>query len=700
MNGPLTNPRHPAFGDSETGSQVIDSEKLAQAARRQAALVAKAAAIGVVLALLLILGSVPRYSATETILLDEERNELLNQVSALPNAVRSDATVQSELEILRSQVLALEVVQRLNLDQDADFMNPPVGAVARVTGALSSVAGLFSGGGAEVIGPPVDPKIAAREAAAAALRQNLYVERVGRSFVLILAYSDHNPARAAAVARAYGDSYVQFQLTSQSKLAVNAGEWIDERLKVLAQRSLDATSAVQQFRARHNLVEFQGNLLTDQQQSDLTTALVTASADVAQLRARVQNFETLMKQDKPDVLAISALETLTPSDQTMSELRTDYIKARRNWTAIVAERGEEHPQAQQLKKQMTILETTIAEELDRAILATKAQYEIARSREASLRDDLSTFSERMTGDDKVMGQLAQLEAVADTYATVYRDFLERYEITAQQENFPIASVSIISPADMPEQPSSPKKKALVLLGLILGALVGIIIGALREMGPMRLRTPKDVVDRSGLTCAGLTPSPRRKLDTEARRVLTRTLTRARTAIDRMAKGDAETGRILAIVPVDAVGDAFPIGSFAEILSANGERVLVIDAGGLTPGQVGRLNAQDRVETWKLSDLPTRDNPTDRLRERFQTVLLCLPPLTRTNFPTALARAADASLLVLPWGSITPEFLEDATRMHGESLRPVATTILVGADLKRARLYMRQGDFEERLLHAV
>ncbi len=698
MNGPYT--RQPPFGADPDAGTVIDSEKLGQSARRQAGLVAKAALIGAVLSVLLILGAVPRYSATETILLDEERNELLNQVSALPNAVRSDATVQSELEILRSQVLAVEVVKRLNLDQDPDFMNPPVDVLSRVLGSVASVAGLFSGSKDAPIGPPVDPAIAARDTAAGILREHLYVERVGRSFVLLLAYSDHNPQRAAAVARAYGDSYVQFQLTSQSKLAVNAGKWVSKRLKVLAERSQEATSAVQEFRSRHNLVEYQGNLLTDQQQSDLTTALVTASADVAQLRARVQSFETLMKQDNPDVLAVSALETLTPSDQTMSELRTDYIKARRNWTAIVAERGEDHPQAQQLKKQMDILEKTIGEELGRAILAAKAQYEIARSREASLRDDLSSFADRITGDDKVMGQLAQLEAVADTYATVYRDFLERYEITAQQENFPIASVSIISPADLPEKPSSPRKKALLFLGLVLGALVGIVIGALREMGPLRLRTPKDLTDRSGLPCAGLTPQPRRKLDTEQRRVLTRTMTRARNDIDRMVKATAGTGRILALVPVDSVGDAFPITSFAETLSANGERVLVVDAGGLTPGQVQRLNALDRVETWKLSDIPTRDDATDRLRERFQTVLLCLPPLTRTSFPDALARAADATLLILPWGAVTPDFLADGLQLHGENLRPIATTVLVGADLKRARLYMRPGDFEERLLHAV
>ena len=684
---------------------MIDTQSLGMAARRQAGLIARAAGAGAGLGLLVILGSVPVYSAMETILLDEERSELLNQVSALPNAVRSDATVQSEIEILRSQVLARDVVDRLHLDQDAGFMSPPRDAMSVIAGAIGSVAGLFTADPPLPPGAAVDPAEAARDAAAGLLRQRVFVERIGRSFVLQLGYADTDPARALAVARAYGDSYVEYQLKASSILAANAGDWIQDRLKVLSDQSLAATNAVHEFRARHNLVEFQGSLLTEQQQSELATELVVASAEVAQLRARLQSFEALMTAENPDVLAISALETLTPSDQTLTEMRSDYLTARRSWTAIVSERGEDHPQALRLQKEMTLLETSIREELERAMMAARAKYDIARSREASLSQDLSSFSERTTGDLKVVGQLAQLEAVADTYAAVYRDYLERYEITTQQQDFPIASVSIISRADLPTAPAAPRKKVLLALGLILGALVGLALAALREMGPARLRTPADVTNALGLPCAGLTPPLRGKLDALGRRTLIRTLSQLRADIDH--RFPTPGGRILGVVSVIEQGELPPLPGLCETLAQGSDRVLVINAGGLSPGMAQRLNALHRVEVWKLSDLPaTRSRTpgdggvgdTADLRASFRTILLCLPPLTAAPFPDALARACDATLLSVPWGRVTPDFVRAALARHAAALRPVLTTVLPGADLRRARLYMRPGDYEEHLLH--
>ena len=48
---------------------------------------------------------------------------------------------------------------------------------------------------------------------------------------------------------------------------------------------------------------------------------------------------------------------------------------------------------------------------------------------------------------------------------------------------------------------------------------------------------------------------------------------------------------------------------------------------------------------------------------------------------------------------TPENLREAVAAQGAALRPVITTVLTGADLAQARLYMRRGDYEERVLHA-
>lgn len=707
MNGPLNDPGQPPFLRDPSGSPtpviapVIDTDRLARAARRQAGVVARSAGVGLLLSLVLLLGSVPRYSAQETILLDEERAELLNKVSALPSAQRTDAMVQSEIEILGSQLLALDVVTRLSLHKDPAFMNPPKGLTGTLAKAVAGLAGLVSS--PPESGPaPADPDLAAREAAAAILRENVAVARIGRSFVLQVWYSDTDPVRAAAVARAYGDSYVAFQLSASSDVAANAGKWISDRLSQLARQTLEAASAVQDFRARNNLVQFQGMLLSDQQQSELASALVTASAEAAQIKARLDNFRRLLATG--DVIAVSAMETLTPADVALSTMRTEYLDNRRRWLAISETAGADHPQAAKLKAEMDLTERAIAEELERAAQAIEANYAIAQSRLASLEADLKGFSEGSTSDVRLMGQLAQLEAVAETYATVYRQYLERYELATQQQNFPIASVSIISPAEMPKSPSSPQKKVMLALGLLLGGLVGLFIATRREMGPPLLRTPKDIRTTLGLSCAGLLP--RRRATDSARLVARRALMQVRT--DLLRAGGGLGGRVVAVVPVDGDGDADALPALVETLATPEDRVLVVNAGGVPPATAQRLAGVAQVELWKAADLHRilprsrsgRDSaPTAELRAEYRHILLCLPPLTAVGFPAGLASIADGSVLLVPWGKVTPDLVREGIAAQGAALRPVITTLLTGADLARARLYMRRGDHEERLIHA-
>ncbi len=714
MNSPLPDPGLPPYARGPApapiaaplAAPVIDTDQLARAARRQAGLVARSAGIGAAAALVLILGSVPRYSASETVLLDEERSDLLNQVSAMPNAQRTDAAVQSEIEILGSQLLALAVVDRLQLHKDAAFMDPPRGLTGQAAAVLQAVMGLVSGDADPGEGL-VDPDRAARDAAAARLREEVTVTRIGRSFVLEVGFSDPDPVRAATVARAYGQAYVAFQLSSTSEVSANAGKWISDRLSQLARQTLEATSAVQDFRARHNLVHFQGVLLSDQQQSELASALVTASAEVAEVKARLDNFRTLLASG--DVIAVSALETLTPADAALLTMRTEYLDNRRRWLAISESAGPDHPQATKLKAEMDLTERAIAEELDRAAGAIEANYNIATSRVASLQDDLRAFAKGSTGDVRVMGQLAQLEAMAETYTTVYRQYLERYEIATQQQNFPMASVSIISPAEVPKAPSSPQRKVMLALGLILGGLVGLVIAARRETGPPLLRTQKDLRDRLGLPCAGLMPARTRKgkaaETAQDALALNRTLAQVRAEVSRFAAG--QSGRIIAMVPVEA-GEVEALPALVESLASAEERVLVINAGGLGQGVAQRLGALPQVEMWKPADLHRilpqsrsgRDSAqTADLRATYRHILLCLPPLIAPGFPVALASIADGSVLLVPWGRVTPDLLREAVAAQGAALRPVITTVLTGANLAQARLYMRRGDYEERVLHA-
>ncbi|WP_292291022.1 GumC family protein [Marivita sp.] len=730
----------PTPGDDEK----FELAKLGRAVRRQLPLVAFFAFIGAALAAAMVIGSVQRFIAIESILLDEERSNLLDQVSALPNSARNDSAIQSEIEIIKSRVLAEKVVDRLNLDENTAFLNPPTDMTRVVTGRIMGLAdpilNLISPqqptapaepvpqetappDAAEAAEPEPEADVAEREAAERArdraiaiVRSNLFAGRAGRSLVIQIGYEGYDAERAAAIVRAFGNEYTQFQLESTTEDARNAGRWIQQRLDVLEQQSLDAARTVQEFRADNNLIEVRGDLLTDQQQSEMTSKLIDATAETAQAKARLDNFESLLSETDGDVITVSALETGTPSGQILNSLRSEYLELTRRQESVESLYGPDHSRAVDLAERAAALEDAIAEELNSAIAAIRADYAIAQSREETLRSQIEALSSTANDETADLGRLRQLEAISQTYAAVYRDYLERYELTTQQQGFPIASVRILSRAEVPRSASSPRKKLMLATGLTLGALLGIAIGAMRELRTQPLRTGEEVRETLGLSCAGLAPKYTRSSSRRSKEVLDRTLFRVRQAV--LNNTSKTSGRVVGLAPAAEFRDALSmVPRLCTVLSMQGETVLVVDVSGkskrlrndvrrvsgaeFTTGQeIDRMMATD-VQGSDAADGSTaaRYKTMDDVASEYDFVLLLLPPLTRTIAVDPLSGMFDVSVMTIPWGKVSSELISGALRDHQVFASRLATTVLEGANLRKARRYMRSGDYEERIIHA-
>jgi len=101
---------------SETGSEVsLDFERLIAIGRRQWRVVALSAAASVFLAIGYVLTAVPLYTADTTVLIDRSKSNIVDQLSAMGGVDADEATVLSQVELLRSDTIAGAVVAKLQL---------------------------------------------------------------------------------------------------------------------------------------------------------------------------------------------------------------------------------------------------------------------------------------------------------------------------------------------------------------------------------------------------------------------------------------------------------------------------------------------------------------------------------------------------------------------------------------------------------
>ena len=143
---------------------------------------------------------------------------------------------------------------------------------------------------------------------------------------------------------------------------------------------------------------------------------------------------------------------------------------------------------------------------ERSRKAYKSDYEIARTREQSLKDSLANAVTVSQTSNQAQVQLRELTSNAETSRALYDHFLQRYMETVQQQDaIPISETRMISPAFPPPNKSSPKTTLTLALALAGGGLLSFAVAYLREASDGVFRTSDQIENTLHVNCLAMAP---------------------------------------------------------------------------------------------------------------------------------------------------------------------------------------------------
>ena len=257
--------------------------------RRQYPVIAFTAAILIAMGLIYIFTTPPSYTATATMIIDTKKVQLFQQQSMFTDLPIDTGAVESQVEILKSETIALAVIKKLHLAEDPEFINPGGGLIGSL---VSGVMGLVAS-----IGPssdrrrPTVPSLRRLASRSSAFESRLKVERVGLSYVIVISFRSLSPDRAAQIANAIADAYIDDQLEAKYQAARRAGVWLQDRLRELREQASTAERAVVAFKNKNDMVDAGGRTINEQQLAELNSELVLARSQTAEARARVDRVQ-------------------------------------------------------------------------------------------------------------------------------------------------------------------------------------------------------------------------------------------------------------------------------------------------------------------------------------------------------------------------------------------------------------------------
>lgn len=710
----------------EFGGAVLSVDRVVDVLRRQWPLIAGSVGLSLTLVLIYLAMAKPMYTANSRILMDTRQTQVLDKDSGNNTALIDTGYVDSQVEVINSDDLILSVVRRLHLTDDPEFNGSNPGLMGTVIGKIMS---LFDSGE-----PASQERI--EHAVVELVQKNLRVERVLTTYVLSLGYRSESPDKAQKIANAIADTYIVGALEAKYQSTKRATEWLQQRSAELSEQASASDRAVQSFKAEHNIVGTSRGLMSEQQLSDLNTQLVQARAATAEAKARLDRIDTISSDQ--DVAQSTVTDAL--NNTVITRLRAQYLDLQSQYADWARKYGKTHQATINLGNKMDEVRKAIADEVRRISDAYRSDFEIAKSREASLERNVKELVAQAGHTGQAEVKLRDLESAADTYRNLYNNFLEKLQSATQNQSFPISEARLISTAAKPNKKSSPKTVLALAGGLVGGLCLGFGAAFARELLSDVLRTPGEVEEELGVKCLGVLPEirPARTASPGAagappvsRYVLDHPFSRFAETL-RNIKVSVDVARLTRDVKVIGIVSSLPkegkttvAANFAHLIALTGHRTLLIDGDlhtrsltrelapnaktGLVEAlsdprsfeyQVQRsketgldflpsifasrmVNSADIVASKAMADLLAL------LREHYEYIVIDLAPVMPVADSKAVSFLIDAMVYVVEWGKTTRSALQESISGSEVLQKKLLGTVLNRADpkmLKRIEAY--------------
>ena len=186
--------------------------------------------------------------------------------------------------------MILSVIRRLHLNEDPEFIGNDTGLMQRFFSFLE-------------LAPAVRLERSNEQLTREAVKRvkgNLEVTRLGLSYVDQIAFTSLDPDKAANIANAFADAYVEDQLQAKFEATQRAGRWLEQRIGELRQQASDAYREVQDYKSNNGIIiNADGKLASETELDQLGIALAKARADTIQAKeAKLDRMSRVLEQRK------------------------------------------------------------------------------------------------------------------------------------------------------------------------------------------------------------------------------------------------------------------------------------------------------------------------------------------------------------------------------------------------------------------
>ena len=591
----------------------------------------------------------------------------VEQMQSLGTDEDTAERLDTEIEILHSQTLALGTIKALHLESNPDFYPFPTGHPW------------------DLSRPDVREKLVSN------FRGTVRVSRLGHTDILQVFAESKNPQLASMIANTLIDRYIEHSFRENYAATAKISSWLDDQLNGLKAKLEQSQAHILDLQKAIGIYGIdQSHSVVVANLEELNKQYADAEVDRLLKESRLEQ----IKSSSPDVIDAalgSADPSLVAEKARLAQLNDQY-------SSLAETYGPAFPRLKTLKTQINEARREIESEERAQLARSQKEFEAAKSNEAKLLSAIKQQEEEAYQNGEKAAQYEMARNEYETSRLLYDGLQQRLEEASILAGLHSTAIHTLDMADIPPFPSQPRTRFNVAVGMGLGFVLGLGLALLLEAMDTNLKTMADI--EHGLQLPLLAAIP--KVDADHLSPLqfiehattpgasewskiAEALRGMRTSILLSSPG-APPKVIMLASTRPGEGKTSIAALTAIALGLNGSKVLLVDGDlrrpaihlrfrmgkglGLSSVLSGKAALKEAIAEWPnlpnlhiLPSGPVPPLPSELLgskqmedlfaeaRAQYDFVLLDTPPVLVVTDATVMGRIVDAAILIVRYGAV-------------------------------------------------
>ncbi len=345
--------------------------------------------------------------------------------------------------------------------------------------------------------------------------KKLKVKSVRGTDILEVTYIHHNPKIAATIVNTLIQTYLENNIRTNRTEAVAAREFITKQIPEVEARVVTIEQNLRQFKEQNHVVALEeeakamvGGL------SDLSNQLTNTNAQLAEANSRSLSLQQQLGLQPQQAIAMTSLSQSTAVQDVMAQYRKiqDELAIQRtryqathpaivelqnkeialkqqldlrigqalsgpdsnNQTAPLNQNAANQIQANQIQANQTLQLSTLKQGITADLLKIEADRQGLANRISILNNAINNTQQRAGTLPQLEQTQRELERSLQLSRSTYEQLIKRLQEVQVLENQNVGNAQIVSVANIPDRPISPR----VILNLMLGGFAALFLAAL------------------------------------------------------------------------------------------------------------------------------------------------------------------------------------------------------------------------------